>query len=230
MVVHIRHPEQLVYPESDGHPMGENTLQVKWIIELFNGFQAVFRNRDDVFIAADLFWYPVCGEPRTALAPDLMLAFGRPKGDRPSYKQWEEGDVAPQVVVEILSPGNKKVERGNKFAFYQRHGVEEYYEYDPDRFVLSAWKRKGKSLLPVKDVNGFKSPRLGVTFEVPGSEPMTVLGPDGQPFKSYLDLLDDHEDQQKRSQEVLRESRKASRRAEKLAAKLRELGVDPDAL
>ena len=36
-----------------------------------------------------------------------MVVFGRPKGYRGSYRQWEEGGIAPQVVFEILSPGNR---------------------------------------------------------------------------------------------------------------------------
>ncbi len=32
-----------------------------------------------------------------------MVVFGRPKGDRGSYKQWLENQIAPQVVFEILS-------------------------------------------------------------------------------------------------------------------------------
>ena len=55
-----------------------------------------------------------------------------PRGDRGSYKQWEEGGIAPQVVFEVLSPGNRAGEMRRKFQFYQRYGVEEYYIYDPD--------------------------------------------------------------------------------------------------
>ena len=76
MLGQIRNPEHLIYPESDGKPMGENTLQVKWIVALFNGLQGLFRDRDDVFVAADLFWYPKQGDPTTVTAPDVMvLAF-----------------------------------------------------------------------------------------------------------------------------------------------------------
>lgn len=95
MLVRIRHPERLIYPESDGRPLGENTLQFQWIVALFNGFEGHFRDRPDVFVASDLFWYPVYGDPTTVLAPDLMVVFGRPKGHRPSYKQWS-GRTGPR--------------------------------------------------------------------------------------------------------------------------------------
>ena len=237
MLVRIKHPEKLIYPESDGQPMGENTIQVKWIITLFNGLEAMFRDRPDVFVAADLFWYPVQGDPTNVTAPDLMVAFGRPKGERASYKQWEEGKIAPQVVFEILSPSNTTEERGKKLQFYQRYGVEEYYEYDPDRYTLLVWIRSGRRLVSVEGVNGFVSPRLGVQFEVSKSKPMMVIGPDGVPFRSYLELLAEVEAQQqradteqKRAKVEQKRAKKEQQRADKLAAKLRELGIDPDAV
>src|SRR5205807_8645404 len=72
----------VVYPDSDGKPMAENTKQLRWIVVLFGNLCALFRDRPDVFVAADLFWYPVEGEPDIRAAPDVLLVFGRPKGDR----------------------------------------------------------------------------------------------------------------------------------------------------
>jgi hypothetical protein len=72
--VNIRHPENLIDPESDGRPMGENTARVRWIVAPVNGRQGLFRHRPDVFVAADLFWYPVFGDPTTVTAPDVMKA------------------------------------------------------------------------------------------------------------------------------------------------------------
>ena len=53
----------------------------------------------------------------------MLVVFGRPKGYRGSYRQWVEGGVAPQVVFEILSPGNRLNEMIRKFKFYKSaHG------------------------------------------------------------------------------------------------------------
>jgi len=212
MLVRIRHPEKLIYPETDGKPMGENTIQFQWIITLFHGLENLFFDRPDVFVAADLFWYPVKGDPTTVLAPDIMVVVGRPKGHRSSYKQWEERKVAPQVVFEIESPGNTAKEKAAKKAFYREFGVEEFYEYDPEADDLQIWLRAGKQLKAVKDVDGFVSPRLGVRFEPPAGGALRVVRPDGRPFLTYEQMITEAE------------------RAHKLAAKLRELGVDPDRL
>ena len=228
MIQQIETAEALIYPDTDGQPMGENTLQVKWIVAIYNGLEALFRDRADAFVAADLFWYPVLGKPKCVLAPDVMVAFGRPKGDRRSYKQWEEEQIPPQVVIEILSPGNRVRERAKKFGFYERHGVEEYYEYDPDEMTLEAWGRRREKLAYIKKIDGFTSPRLGVRFEVPGTEPMRLIGPDGKPFRSYLDLLDDALILQERAAEEGRRARAERRKSEKLEALLREHGIDPN--
>src|SRR5215216_5168344 len=139
----------IIYPENDGNPMAENTLQFQWIVTIKENLEVVFIDRDDVFVAGDLLWYPVEGEPKICQAPDALVAFGRPKGYRGSYKQWEEGGIAPQVVFETLAPGNRAGELRRKLEFYDRYGVEEYYIYDPDHAKLWGYLRDGATLRPI---------------------------------------------------------------------------------
>src|SRR5436305_4357394 len=127
---------RIIYPEDDGEPMADNTVQFRWIVTIKEGLEKVFRHRPDVFVAGDLLWYPVEGHPEIRQAPDAMVVFGRPKGDRGSYMQWLEEGIAPQVVFEVLSPGNRPAKMVKKFEFYDRYGVEEYYIYDPDEWLL----------------------------------------------------------------------------------------------
>src|SRR5580698_433385 len=87
----------IVYPDRDGKPLAENTLRFQWIVTVKEGTEHVFRTRADVFVAGDLLWYPVEGKPEICTAPDALVAFGRPKGYRGSYKQWEEDGIAPQA-------------------------------------------------------------------------------------------------------------------------------------
>src|SRR3954468_7103666 len=82
-----------IYPESDGKPMADNTKQARWIFVLFGNLAALFRTVADVFVAADLFWYAREGDEQERAAPDVLVVFGRPRGDRGSYKQWQENNV-----------------------------------------------------------------------------------------------------------------------------------------
>jgi Uma2 family endonuclease len=134
------------YPDSDGLPMSDNTLQNDWMVTIKGGLSALFLADPNVFVACDLLWYPVLGDPETRIGPDVMVVFGRPKGRRGSYKQWEEGNVPPHVVFEILAPGKRPGEMERKFRFYELHGVEEYYVYDPDDGSLEGWQRAGHRL------------------------------------------------------------------------------------
>jgi len=221
MAVVASRKEQIVYPESDGKPMADNTKQFRWIVTLEGGFEALFRDREDVFVAGDLFWYPVEGRADIRMAPDVMIVFGRPKGDRPSYKQWEEGNIAPQVVFEVLSPSNSLLEMAKKLEFYDRYGVEEYYLYDPETGDFTGWIRGEDGRLRVIDeIQGWVSPRLGVRFEVEDGE-LRVIRPDGQRFLNYTEL------EQERAR-ALRQAEEERFRAEKLAQRLRELGIDPE--
>ena len=80
----------------------ENTLQYRWIVTIQGNLDAQFRDHPNVFVAGDLLWYPVYGQPKIRMAPDVLVAFGRPKGYRGSYQQWEEGDIAPQVLLRFF--------------------------------------------------------------------------------------------------------------------------------
>ena len=70
---------QLVYPDSDGQPMADNTQQFRWIVLLKENLECLFAQNPDVFVAGDLLWYPVEGHPEIRVAPDAMVVLGRPK-------------------------------------------------------------------------------------------------------------------------------------------------------
>jgi len=178
---------ELVYPESDGQPRADNTKQFRWIVSIKEGLEWLFQDDPNVFVAGDLLWYPVEGDNVTRAAPDAMVAFGRSKGDRGSYQQWKEGNIAPQVVFEVRSPGNTQTEMDKKLVFYDRHGVEEYYLYDPDQGDLSGWLRTGERLDVIEQMSGWVSPRLGIRFEMSGTE-LQLYRPDGERFATYVEL------------------------------------------
>jgi Uma2 family endonuclease len=202
-----------VYPDSDGQLMADNTKQFRWIVLIKENLDYLFLEDETVFVAGDLLWYPVEGRPDIRVAPDILVAFGRPKGDRGSYRQWQEGNIAPQVVFEILSPGNTTKEMIQKLLFYNHYGVEEYYIYDPDTNELTGLERREETLTPIEEMAGWLSPRLGVRFEL-GSSTLNLYDGQGQLFLSPVEL------RQRAEQEKAR--------ADRLAAKLKALGVDPE--
>ncbi len=115
MVTQLPSSQGIIYPESDGQPMADNTKQFELIVLIKKNLDLIFANNPNVFVAGDLLWYPVEGKPNLRKAPDVMVAFGRPKGDRGSYLQWQEDNIPPQVVFEILSPDNTHREMIEKY-------------------------------------------------------------------------------------------------------------------
>ena len=77
---------QVIYPDCDGQPMSDNTKQFRWIVTIKENLELLFAEDPQVFIAGDLLWYPVEGDNKIRQAPDAMVVFGRPKGDRGSYR------------------------------------------------------------------------------------------------------------------------------------------------
>ncbi|MGL5944368.1 MAG: Uma2 family endonuclease [Waterburya sp.] len=203
----------IIYPDGDGQPMADNTKQFRWIVTIKENLEWLFAEDPNVFVAGDLLWYPVEGDNKTRVAPDVLIVFGRPKGDRGSYKQWEEDNIAPQVVFEILSPGNTKAEMNRKLLFYDRFGVKEYYLYDPERNDLSGWVRNEGFLDIIEPIHQWVSPRLKIRFELSETD-LEIYRPDGNRFLTYT--------------AIAQKAELAEQKAAKLAKKLREMGVDPD--
>ena len=73
---------ETIYPSSDGQPMAESTEHYQWIVTITGGLESLFKDDENVFVAGDLLWYPVEGQPQIRRAPDAMVVFGRPKGAR----------------------------------------------------------------------------------------------------------------------------------------------------
>ncbi|SKB14225.1 conserved hypothetical protein [Planktothrix sp. PCC 11201] len=250
-------PTEIIYPETDGKPMANNTEQFNWIVAIEQNLEWLFAHDPNVFVAGDLFWYPVEGKPHIVNAPDVLVVLGRPKGKRGSYLQWREEGIAPQVVFEILSPGNTKSEMERKLVFYERYGVEEYYIYNPDNYQFQGWQRGDGGLDVIEISENYVSPRLGIRFEV-SEHPLQIYRPDGAKFLSYVEINQQLEQEIQRAEterqraeterqraeterqraetehqraeetEVL--LRQETERSQRLAERLRQMGINPDEL
>jgi Uma2 family endonuclease len=221
-MVQLQSPSKpaVIYPDSDGKPMADNTKQFRWIVVIQQNLEWLFADNPNVFVAGDLLWYPVEGDNKTRTAPDVMVVVGRPKGDGGSYQQWKEENLPPQVVFEILSPGNTRAEMNRKLLFYNQFGVDEYYLYDPDKNVLSGWLRREGFLDWLEPMADWVSPLLQIRFALSGDE-LQIFRPDGQRFLSYVEIAQRAEQERQRAEQ-------AEDRARRLAERLREMGIDPE--
>lgn len=75
------------------------------------------------------------GATREVAQPDLVFV----SSERRSIITEHAIEGAPDLVVEILSPGSEAVDRGYKRALYARYGVAEYWIVDPKAKVIEVY-------------------------------------------------------------------------------------------
>lgn len=159
--------EDILYPESDGKTMGETDVHRSLMINFIEGLRDFYRNAPDVYVSGNLFIYFSKGDTSACVAPDCFIVKGVHKGDRRTYKVWEEGKT-PDLVIEITSKTTHHEDIKTKRLIYQDElKVKEYFLFDP------LWEYLKPPL------QGFKAGRTG--FE-------PILLKDGRLYSSVLAL------------------------------------------
>ncbi|BAY43987.1 hypothetical protein SAMD00079811_15810 [Scytonema sp. HK-05] len=214
------------YPDEDGKPMAEGDIQCSYLTYARNALRLYFQNRSDVYVAGNLFIYYEQGNPESVVAPDIFVVFGVDNRDRRSYKTWEENNKTPDFVLEITSKATRTKDQGAKKGIYAFLGVREYYQYDPTgdyltpqlqglRLVDGNYFPVPTSTLPDGTVS-LSSEVLGLELRIQSGEMRFYDPATGQTLLSY--------------EEEAAARQAAEEKAQRLAAKLRELNIDPDTL
>jgi Uma2 family endonuclease len=111
-----------------------NTKHQRTIGNLFMSFSKIIHNKNcEVFIAPFDVRLPIPNKKAdtTVIQPDICVVCDSSKID-------DKGcNGAPDLIVEILSPGNSKHDLKTKFELYELAGVREYWIVDPmNEFIL----------------------------------------------------------------------------------------------
>lgn len=98
----------------------------------------------------------------TVVQPDICIICDRSKLD-------EQGCIgAPDLIVEILSPGNSRKEMRDKYELYQEAGVTEYWVVFPSEQVLQRYILNEQGIYQAQLPN-VEGDVVGITF-LPGFE------------------------------------------------------------
>jgi Uma2 family endonuclease len=215
-------------PDSDETPV-DNELQELIPALLKSILLILWAERMDWLFAIDMGIYVDPDEP--AIVPDAFLSLGVERVYdeelRPSYVMWDE-NVVPILTLEIVSQTYRK-EYTKKLDDYAAMGVLYY--------VIYSSRRRRKPRLEVhKLVNGEYQLQSGNPVWLP--EIGLGIGCDrgnyGGVTREWLYWYDEagkrYLTPQEQIQQETQRAQQESERARLLAEKLRELGVDPDAI
>ncbi|MCY4057212.1 MAG: Uma2 family endonuclease, partial [Gammaproteobacteria bacterium] len=86
--------------------------------------------RREVLVASNLGVFFERGNRRALVCPDMFVSFAAGRGDRSSYKAWEEGGI-PDFVLELLSVKTWRRDVEVKPPLYEALGVREFWIFDP---------------------------------------------------------------------------------------------------
>jgi Uma2 family endonuclease len=211
------------YPESDGQPMAETSYHWNVMVDTAQALTSWYKDVPDVWVGSNLFMYYKQRTP--GIAPDVLVVRGVAKGDRRTFKVWEEGGHAPFFVLETTSESTRDKDEGKNKTIYAALGVEEYFLFDP----------LGEYLKP--RLQGFRLTARGyqsIPRSADGSLPSRTTGLILRPEGVRLRLVDAatgapllwREEIEERAQEAEERARAAEERAEQEAAARRALEAE----
>jgi Uma2 family endonuclease len=179
-----------------------------------------------VYVAGNLTVYYSPNQKKSEFfrGPDVFVVFGTTPHPRRSWTVWHENGQYPNLIIELLSDSTAKVDRGEKKAIYQAiWRVPEYFWFDPNTLDFQEFQLIQGQYQPISTTaQGWRwSQELGFYLGV---------------HNHQLRLFEHHgllvplpeEAAEQRAEEAQHRADHAEQWADLLAAKLRDLGIDPD--
>ncbi|MEO0490867.1 MAG: Uma2 family endonuclease [Cyanobacteria bacterium J06659_2] len=196
-------------------PPMETDAHLRQMLLLISGLDWLWQDRDDFFTSGNLTIYfsPKQIKSQDFRGPDFFVVLGTEKRSRKSWVVWEEDGKYPNLIVEILSESTAQVDRGTKKQLYQdTFRTPEYFWFDPDTLEFAGFLLVGGTYeaMTANEAGQIWSRQLNLYLGIHNAQ-LRFFDPQGQ-----LVLTPEETAHQ------------AQQRSERLAQKLRELGVDPD--
>jgi Uma2 family endonuclease len=205
--------ENVIFPPSDlysDEPPLETELHLRQIILLFKCLEWLWRDRSDFYTAGNLtiYYSPHQRKSEDFRGPDFFVVLGTERKTRKSWVVWEEDGKYPNLIVEILSPKTADTDKGLKKQIYQdTFRTPDYFWFDPVTLEFAGFHLVDGEYQPLtaNDQAHLWSQQLGLYLGIYQGL-LRFFTPQGQ-------LVPTPEET-----------------AERLAAKLRELNIDPDSI
>lgn len=203
-------------------PEMESTLHYQQLAMLVSCLEWHWRDRQDFFVGANLTVYYSHQQLRRRdfRGPDFFLVTDTDRTPRNSWVVWEEGGRYPDLIIELLFDTTAAVERSDKKALYQNiFRTPEYFWFSPDTAEFAGFKLVGKRYQPIQpNTQGHLWSKVtGLSLGVDQGR-LRYFDAEGECLPTPAEAAEREQARAEREHHL----------AERLAQRLRELGVDPD--
>ncbi|MEH1938708.1 MAG: Uma2 family endonuclease [Nostoc sp.] len=213
-------PKDVIFPPGDlysDEPPLETDLHRLQMTLLIQCLEWLWQNRNDFYTSGNLtiYYSPRQRKSENFRGPDFFVVLGTERKPRKSWVVWEEDGKYPNLIIEILSDSTGDTDKGLKKQIYQDiFRTPDYFWFDPETLEFSGYHLLDGKYQPLEpNSQGWLwSQQLGLYLGV-YQEKLRFFTPEGELVPT--------------PEEVAQQEKQ---RSDRLAAKLRELNIDPDTI
>ncbi len=223
-----------IFPPSDllsDEPPLESERHLRQLMLLIQCLEYWWRDRHDFYAFGNLtiYYSPRQLKSEKFRGPDFFVVLDTERKPRKSWVVWEEDGKYPNVIVEILSDTTASTDQGLKKQIYQDiFRTPDYFWFDLYSYEFKGFQLIGgqyQALQP-NDQGWLWSQQLDLYLGVQAQQ-LRLFSPAGQLIPTPDEVAAEAQRQKELAQQ---RAEQEAQRAERLAAKLQELGINPDNL
>lgn len=205
--------QDVIFPPSDlysDEPPLETELHLRQIILLLKSLEWLWRDRNDFYVAGNLtiYYSPRQRKSEHFRGPDFFVVLDTERKTRKSWVVWDEDGKYPHVIIEILSPKTADTDKGFKKKLYQdTFRTPDYFWFEPNTLEFVGFHLVDGDYQPLEGNSQGQlwSQQLGLFLGIHQNQ-LRFFTPEGKLVPTPEEV------------------------AERYAAKLRELNIDPETL
>ncbi len=224
VVENLATPEDVIFPPGDlysDEPPLETDLHRLQMTLLIQCLEWLWENRNDFYASGNLtiYYSPRQRKSENFRGPDFFVVLGTERKPRKSWVVWEENGKYPNLIIEILSDSTGDTDKGLKKQIYQDiFRTPDYFWFDPETLEFAGFHLLDGEYQPLElNSQGWLwSQQLGLYLGV-YQEKLRFFTPEGELILTPQEVA--QQEKQRAEQE--------KQRSDRLAAKLRELNIDP---
>lgn len=219
--------EDVIFPPSDlysDEPPLETDLHRLQITLLIQCLEWLWCDRNNFYASGNLtiYYSPHQRKSEDFRGPDFFVVLETERKPRKSWVVWEEDGKYPNVIIEILSPTTAATDKDLKKRIYQdTFRTPDYFWFDPSTLEFAGFHIVDGKYQPLEpnEQGWLWSQQLQLYLGI-YQQQLRFFTPEEQLVPTPEEF----------AQQQIQIAQIATERAERLAAKLRELNIDPDTI